>query len=83
MDFESGIAILGGIASVVYIVETAAKHGYPLFKKNLQERPLESDQESLRFASIGARSCNGLLRAPSLSKKNLTTSCTSFTKAHN
>jgi len=83
MDLGTGIAIVGGIASVVYIVETAVTHGYPLFKKNLQERPLESGQGSFRFVSIENRSSNGLLRAPTLSKKNLTTSCMSFMEAHN
>ena len=53
MDLGTGIAILGGIASVVYIVETAAKLGYPLLKKS-QVRPLVTTSPQLTLPLVTA-----------------------------
>jgi len=34
MELANGIAIVGGVAAAVYIVETAGKYGYALYKKS-------------------------------------------------
>lgn len=34
MDLVTGLAIVGGVAAGIYIVETAGKYGYALYKKS-------------------------------------------------
>lgn len=46
MDLGTGLAIVGGIAATVYVVETVGKYGYSLLKKN-SERPLDNGQPVL------------------------------------
>jgi hypothetical protein len=46
VDLTTGVAIVSGIAATVYVVETASKYGYALFKKS-PERPLEDLEKIL------------------------------------
>jgi len=52
MDLGMGLAIVGGVAAAVYIVETAGKYGYALYRNS-------SSLHSPKKSAIGGQ---GLLK---------------------